>query len=428
MCGDNNALMFALDMGTTTLAGQLVDQRGHIRAHASVFNPQQAFGQDIIRRLEHATTVEGMDELREALRRGVAEVLDVLCQDAGIEASTIQRAVAAGNSGISVLARGSNTATLLRPPYRPDSRAGVDLAVAGLKVPLYLLPLVGGYVGGDLLAVLYGLDNPPAGSLVVDVGTNAEMALFDGKRWLATSVAAGPAFEGGNLSCGMPAQPGAVRGVQVEDERFSLDVIPAPHINAGHVSALGVCGSGVVEALAAALEHDLVGHDGTIADPDEVDTNLARYIGFQARMPGGSQSATEEGQAYVRIYRDARVDLRLTQEDIRQLQLAKGAVYAGAECLMQRAALEPAALQHVYITGALGGSIQPQVLNSIALLPQYMIKKVDFVRDGVLQGLVRFLKSEDGKNEVENMGKHIQLYPLSGTPAFESAFVRALNF
>ncbi|MCA1797547.1 MAG: ASKHA domain-containing protein [Geobacteraceae bacterium] len=389
--GDDKKLMFALDMGTTTLTGQLLDQNGSIRARATVFNPQQEFGPDIIRRLEHASTPEGRQQLRDALMRGTADILALLCKNARVQASTIHRAVAAGNSGITILARGGDGASLLRPPYRPDSCAGVNLSVPELEVPLYLFPLVGGYVGGDLLAVLYALKDPVPGSLIVDVGTNAEIALFDGARWLATSVAAGPAFEGGNISCGMPAQEGAVRGVHVENERFCLDIVPPQDKRAGAVSPRGLCGSAVVETLAAALEHGLVGCDGTIAAPDAV-------------------------------------DLRLTQEDIRQLQLAKGAVYAGAECLMQRAGLEPAALERVYITGALGSAMRPEMLNAIAMLPEYMIKKVEFVRNGVLYGLVRFLCSEEGDMEVENLRRQIRLYPLSGTPAFERAFVKALNF
>lgn len=428
MHNDDRGLMLALDMGTTTLAGQLVDHTGRSRARASMFNPQQEFGRDIISRLEHGLEPHGSKQLRDTLMRGVTELISLLCREAAVEASMISRAVAAGNSGISVLAHGGDGATLLRPPYRPHSCAGVDLDVAELKVPLYLFPLVGGYIGGDLLAVLYAIKNPVPGSLIIDVGTNAEMALFDGARWLTTSVAAGPAFEGGNISCGMPAQPGAVRGVEVENERFCLEIIPSRDKSTGCVSPLGLCGSAVVEALAAALDHGLVGCDGTIADPDSVDTNLARYIGISSARMGATQANTEEGQAYVRVYRDARVDLRLMQEDIRQFQLAKGAVYAGAECLMQRAGLESVQLQRVYITGALGSSMRPQTLNAIALLPEYMIEKVEFIRDGVLQGLVGFLLSKEGDKEIETLRERISLYPLSGTPAFEKAFVSSLNF
>jgi uncharacterized 2Fe-2S/4Fe-4S cluster protein (DUF4445 family) len=421
-CIKDNALMFALDMGTTTLVGKLVDSNGEIRAHAAVFNPQHKYGADIVRRLEYACSAEGKEQLRDALMRGISEVLAAVLKEAKVNAAAVRSAVAAGNAGISVLAVGGNAAALLRPPYRPASCAATCLSLDELDVPLYLFPLVGGYVGGDLLAVLYGLEEPIPGTLVVDVGTNAEMALFDGERWLATSVAAGPAFEGGNISCGMLARAGAVRRVYVEHERFGVEVISSRHSSAAVVQPQGLCGSGVVEALALALEHGLVGVDGTIADPDAVDTNMARYIGFSPTAAGNEQ------QAFIRVYRDAQVDLRLTQDDIRQLQLAKGAIYAGAECLMQRAGLEPDALQRVCITGALGASIRPEILYSIALLPEYMIKKVTFIEDGVIRGLVRFLKSEDAAPALESLREKIRLYPLSGTPAFERAFVAALNF
>jgi uncharacterized 2Fe-2S/4Fe-4S cluster protein (DUF4445 family) len=210
--------------------------------------------------------------------------------------------------------------------------------------------------------------------------------------------------------------------VYVEHERFGVEVIPSGDNPTAVVQPQGLCGSGVVEALAVALEHGLVGADGTVAEPDAVDTNMARYIGFSPAAAGNEQ------QAFVRVYRDAQVDLRLTQEDIRQLQLAKGAIYAGAECLMQRAGLEPDALQRVCITGALGASIRPEILHRIALLPEYMIKKVTFVEDGVIRGLIRFLKSEEAASALESLRKRIRLYPLSGTPAFERAFVAALNF
>ncbi|MFA5700027.1 MAG: ASKHA domain-containing protein [Desulfuromonas sp.] len=417
-------VMLALDLGTTTLGGRLVDATGQIVAQASIFNPQHTFGYDIIRRLEHATQPRGRRELQQALLHGITELFEVLLKDSALDAQAVARAVAAGNSAITLLARGADPAGLLRPPYRPDSCDGVSIAVDKLPVPLYLFPLAGGYVGGDLLAVLYGLGSPAAGSLVVDVGTNAEMALFDGARWLVTSVAAGPAFEGGNISCGMAAHRGAISGVHLEHERFRFDIIAAPE-DSGAVAPRGLCGSAVVEALVAGLQSGLVGRDGTLADPDEVETNLARYLGVEN---GGSENRAQGQQTYLRLYRDADVDLRLSQEDIRQLQLAKGAVYAGAQCLVERAGVEPTAIEHVYITGALGAAIRPEMLKEISLLPEYMIKRVVFAPDGVLRGLVQFLQDEHGEMVLEKLREKITLYPLSGTPAFERAFVAALNF
>lgn len=408
--------MLALDLGTTTLSAQLVDATGQIVAQASIFNPQQIFGSDIIRRLEHAVQPSGRREVQQTLLHGISELLAVLLHDSGITAQAISRAVAAGNSGITLMARGADPAGLLRPPYRPGNCDGATIAIDMLSVPLYLFPLAGGYVGGDLLAVLYGLGNPDAGSLVVDVGTNAEMALFDGERWLITSVAAGPAFEGGNISCGMPAGSGAICGVHLEHEHFNFDIISASEDAGTHITPRGLCGSAVVEALVVGLKAGLVGRDGTLADPDDVETNLARYLGSQGQ------------QAYLRLYRDADVDLRLSQEDIRQLQLAKGAVYAGAQCLVERAGVDPVSIGQVYITGALGAAIRPEMLKEIALLPAYMIKKVKFIPDGVLKGLVQFLQDEHGDLALEKLRERVILYPLSGTPAFERAFVAALNF
>ncbi len=417
---NSHKVMLALDLGTTTLGAQLVDEAGMVVAQASIFNPQHTFGHDIIRRLEYAAQPSGRLELQQALLCGIAELLAVLLKDSGVEVQAISRAVAAGNSAITLTARGVDPTGLLRPPYRPDSCDGASIIIDTLPVPLFLFPLAGGYVGGDLLAVLYGLGEPVAGSLVVDVGTNAEMALFDGERWLVTSVAAGPAFEGGNISCGMSARSGAIRGVHLEDERFCFEIICAPEGSGAHVTPRGLCGSAVVEALVVGLQSGLVGRDGTLADPDDVETSLARYLGVEDSAQGQ--------QAYLRLYRNAGVDLRLSQEDIRQLQLAKGAVYAGAQCLVERAGVDPTSIERVYITGALGAAICPEMLKEIALLPEYMIEKVVFSPDGVLGGLVQFLNDKDADLTLEKLRERITLYPLSGTPAFERAFVGALNF
>ena len=402
MDNTQDKLLFALDIGTTTIAGQLVAACGRSVARESVFNPQQRIGGDIISRLEYALQPEGALELRELMSQGVAELLSVLLQQAGTDSSSIARAVAAANSGISLLARGARVDSMLKPPYRPAESTAAMLEIAG--VPVYLFPLVGGFVGGDLLAVLYGMEAPRATTLVIDVGTNAEMALFDGQRWLATSVAAGPAFEGGNIGCGMPARAGAVCGVSLDGERLKLETIAPAGGTGAYTAPRGLCGSGVAEALAVGLTSGLVGRDGTLAQANAIENNLARYL------------AHRDGQACLRLYRDASTDLCLTQDDIRQLQLAKGAIYAGAECLLQRAGIDPAALQRVCITGALGTSISAQVLKEIALLPEYMIKKVIFIRDGVLAGLNRFLQTPDAESEVEALRSNISLYPCPEAP------------
>ena len=140
-----------------------------------------------------------------------------------------------------------------------------------MPVPLYLFPLVSGYVGGDLVAFLFACPPSKATTLYIDIGTNGEMALYEDGRWWVTSVPAGPAFEGGEIACGMAAVSGAVNRVRVEDDALRLATI-------GNRPPLGICGSGLVETIAAALDGGLIDRNGTIVAPDTVTTNLARYI------------------------------------------------------------------------------------------------------------------------------------------------------
>jgi uncharacterized 2Fe-2S/4Fe-4S cluster protein (DUF4445 family) len=280
--------------------------------------------------------------------------------------------------------------------------------MACLPVPLFLFPLVSGYVGGDLVAVLYQCGDCDAGTFVVDVGTNGEMALFNGEQWWVTSVAAGPAFEGGNISCGMVATTGAVTGVTLDGERLKLQV-------RGSSQPLGLCGSGLVEAISAGIAGGLIAADGTIADIDDVDNNLTRYLGHNA-----------QGRTLC-LYRDAKTLLQLSQDDIRQFQLAKGAIYAGAECLVARAGMSIDALNTVIVTGALGFSMGRRAMKDVALLPENMIKKVIFSDGGVIAGLSSYLIRGNAES-LQRLTTTLHPYPLSGTPHFEQAFVAALNF
>jgi uncharacterized 2Fe-2S/4Fe-4S cluster protein (DUF4445 family) len=178
----------------------------------------------------------------------------------------------------------------------------------------------------------------------------------------------------------------------------------------------GLAGSGLVEAVAVALEAGLLDASGRIVAPDEVSTNLVRHI---VETPAGRT---------LRLYRDAACELLLTQQDIRSLQLAKGAVRAGAECLLQRSGLEAGRLDEVVVTGAFGFSLVPAVLKRVAMLPANMVDKVRFVPGGALEGVCRLLCDPEGPARVQALADSLQAYPLSGTPAFEKAFLRGLDF
>ncbi|MDY0189740.1 MAG: ASKHA domain-containing protein [Desulfuromonas sp.] len=404
---DEQQLLLALDLGTTTLAGRLLNLQGEVCAEATLFNPQGRHGADVVRRMEAAMSGCGA-ELQQDLHQGIDALVTRLLHQCQAQREQISAAAAAGNPAISCLLQGLAVDKLLYPPHRPASLAAAWVALECLPVPLFLFPLVSGYVGGDLVAVLYQYADCAAGTFFVDVGTNGEMALFNGEQWWVTSVAAGPAFEGGNISCGMVAQTGAVTGVALDGERLKLQV-------RGGGQPQGLCGSGLVEAISAGIAGGLIAADGTIADMDDVDNNLTRYLGHDA-----------QGRTLC-LYRDAKTLLQLSQDDIRQFQLAKGAIYAGAECLVARAGMSVDALNTVIVTGALGFSMGRRAMKDVALLPENMIKKVIFSDGGVIAGLSSYLIRGNAES-LQRLTTALHPYPLSGTPHFEQAFVAALNF
>ncbi len=405
-------MVLAFDLGTTTLAARLLDDAGRTLAEGHLLNPQVSFGRDVIRRLEAARGGAGR-QLQSLLVRAMGELAERLCRQIGRPLTAIGAAAAAANPAVSLLLQGLPVDSVLFPPYRPTQSAGVTLDPASLElplpVPLYLFPLISGYVGGDLVAFLFGENEAGAGTFFLDIGTNGELAWFDEDGWWTTSVPAGPAFEGGEITCGMALERGAVVDVAVAGERLALTIHDGG-------PPRGLCGSGLAAAIATAREEGLIDAGGTIVDPLTVATNLARII-----------VDTKAGRA-LRLYRDASADLLLTQQDIRNFQLAKGAIKAGVECLLQRAGSAPEEVRQVIVTGAFGLSLPPTVLKRVAMLPASMVDKVRFVPGGALGGVGRMLLASGGPAAVAALADRLKPYPLSGTPAFEAAFLHALDF
>lgn len=403
-------LLLALDLGTTTLAGRLLDTQGQMLAEGKVANPQRVLGADIIRRLEAALAGEG-ERLQSLLIDGITALLDDLLRAAGAERQEIAAAALAANPGVTALLCGDDLHPILFPPHRPKNLAlrSLDLPELRLPVPLTVFPLLSGYVGGDLVACLYGLASPAEGTLCIDLGTNGEIAIRSAAGWLATSVPAGPAFEGGEISCGQLAAAGAISNVTSKGDRLQLEVI-------GNGPPTGLAGSGLFALIAVAVERGLIDHSGRILGPAEVESNLARYL-----RPDGSAQA-------LCLYRDATREIVVTQADIRAFQLAKGAVRAGIEALLARAEVAATTVEQVIVTGAFGLSLDRERLKSVAILPSGMVEKAVFIPGGALAGVQRFLLQSQGRAELQGLAEKMRSYPLSGTPAFERSFLAALDF
>lgn len=411
----------AIDLGTTTIAAALVataDNR--IVASCGGLNPQRQCGLDLIARLEYAgRSPEHLRQLQQLVNAALAEFSLQLLDRAGVAADAVTLVAIAGNPTMSHLLLGLPVATLARPPYRPQSTAAHSLSTAELgwpfDLPAYVFPSPGGFVGGDTVAFLYGLGFPeshaasPAPCLFLDLGTNGEIALLAGGRLSATSAAAGPAFEAGNLSCGVAALPGAIDRVGVADGRLQV------HTLAGR-PATGLCGSGVLDSIALLLQEGLLDSTGSLGDPAQI------------ASPLGGRLEVVDGERHFVLYRDAVRRVALSQADIRQVQLAKGAVRAGMEVLCSRAGIAADDIAAVVITGSFGAALSLDSLKSVGVLTENMVKNARFVREGALAGAVRRLSLLQSAEAVAALADAIRVVPLSGTPLFEHYFIEQINF
>jgi uncharacterized 2Fe-2S/4Fe-4S cluster protein (DUF4445 family) len=404
----------AIDLGTTTLAASLVDcNSGKRLAITGALNPQRRFGADVVTRLDAAVnSIQHQKEMATLIRIELRRMGQELCDTTGIAWGDVKKAAIAGNPAMQHILMGLDPRSLAYPPYRPLYVAGTHLGAADLewdgKADIYIFPMPGGFVGGDTVAFVYGAE-PGEATLCLDLGTNGEIALIAGETVWATSAAAGPAFEGGNLSCGMAALPGAISSVRIEGERLRLQVI-------GNGQPCGICGSGAIEAVTELLRCDILETGGRLRESAEIDSNLAaRVIEYQG------------ASAFV-LHRDAERQIVLSQDDIRQLQLAKAALRAGIDVLSERSRIQCNALKHVILTGSFGAVVRAEWLKTIGIFDESMVQPTRFTPEGALAGVERALACKDVFAAVDDLAHRFRVVPLSGTPLFETLFMRHIDF
>jgi uncharacterized 2Fe-2S/4Fe-4S cluster protein (DUF4445 family) len=241
------------------------------------------------------------------------------------------------------------------------------------------------------------------------MGTNGEISLVVGDTIWATSAAAGPAFEGGNLTCGMAALAGAISSVSIAGERVQLATIK-------NSAPVGICGSAAIQTVTELLQLDIIEPGGRLRDSGEIPSNLATRV------------IQHHGENAFVLHRDARQLLVLTQGDIRQIQLAKGAIRAGMDVLADKARIRFQALTEVVLTGSFGAVLQPEWLKTIGIFDEGMVHITRFTPEGALAGVERALVAADGFASVEQLGKRFRVVPLSGTPLFETLFMQQIDF
>lgn len=403
----------SLDIGTTTLVLTLVNlNNGEELGGASALNPQAVYAQDVLSRIKFASEEDGLKQMQSVLTAEVNRMTGELASRCGIDTENIYEAVYSGNTCMLHLAAGASPKSLGKYPYTPAIRGGqsVGAEALGLNISkrglVYLPPIISPYVGADITSGLLAVSlfERRGITLFIDIGTNGEMALgVDGKVF-AASTAAGPAFEGMNISCGMRAGAGAIERVEISEDGITTKVI-------GGGAPAGICGSGLIDAAGELVVNGIVGKNGRFSPPENT-AFPSRFI------------KTEEGKTAFRI--DG--DVYLTQNDIRQIQLAKGAVRAGIEFLMKEHCTKPEDVDGVLIAGSFGYHLRAESLINIGLLQKEFGGKIEFVGNTSGTGGKAFLLDSRHRKEMEEKVKTVSALELANMPDFERLFVKCLNF
>jgi uncharacterized 2Fe-2S/4Fe-4S cluster protein (DUF4445 family) len=417
--GDTTAESFGLvvDIGTTTLVVSLVDLgNGNELAVASALNPQSSHAQDVLSRIRFASEAKGLEEMRLGVINEINRLTRQVVEETGLSQGRIYETIFSGNTCMLHLAAGVNPASLGRYPYtllltggeyRDGAEMGLDSSPFGI---VYLPPVISAYVGADITSGILAtrLHEEPETTLFIDIGTNGEMAIADNGRLWSTSTAAGPAFEGMNISFGMRAGAGAI-------ERFAITADGEVEIAIiGDTDATGICGSGLLDVVAELVTAGVIAANGRFVSPQ----SAAIPKKLKARL-------VEKNGKIVFLVTE---NVWLTQKDIRQVQLAKGAIRAGIQLLLRHTWMSEAAVKKVLIAGSFGYHLRAESLIAIGLLPPEFKDRIEFVGNTSKTGGETFLLNRGSRDEMERLVHEVEVVELANSLDFDKVFVAALPF
>jgi len=416
----------AIDLGTTTIVATLFDLfRGTSRAIASSMNPQVGFGDDVIARISRVRENHGaLAELQQSVLKALNGLIQSLTEEARVPARQIYEVVVAGNSTMQQTLCGLDPSALGEVPFvqvleRPLSVPAAQLGLAvNPGADLFVFPQVGGFVGGDTVAGILAarMDQASEPMLLVDIGTNGEIVLAHNGGMEATSTAAGPAFEGARIVQGMRATAGAIEKVIIADD-VVVNVI-------GNAKPMGLCGTALIDAVAELLRCGVIDETGRIVPPDEAPEALPFRLRRRLTPVDGETHfllVAAEGSA-------SGEPIYLWQKDVRELQLATGAIRAGINILLRRAGLEPAQLGRVLLAGAFGNFIRRSNARRIGLLPQIPCGRIHFIGNAASLGAKLALLAAEERERATGFTEKVTHVDLSLDPEFQMEFGMSMIF
>ncbi|MDP4176840.1 MAG: ASKHA domain-containing protein [Bacillota bacterium] len=406
-----------VDIGTTTLVTSLIDiKSGTELENVSSLNPQSLYAQDVLSRIKFASEEEGLNTMYSAIINEINKMISEITGKLKISKDNIYEIIFSGNTTMLHLAANVNPYSLGKYPYVPELKCGeyikskehnLDISKFGL---IYLPPIISAYVGADITSGILAVQlyKEKGITLFVDIGTNGEMAISINGKLYATSTAAGPAFEGMNINCGMRAGKGAVELFNVEDD-ISITVKTI-----GNVESTGICGSGLLDIVGELVNHGVITSNGKFVDPEK--NNLPDALKERLEKIDGKTIFKITSNVY------------LSQKDIRQVQLAKGAVRAGIEFLLKSKEISPSEVDRVLIAGSFGYHLRAKSLINIGLLPQEFNGKIEFVGNTSKTGGQVFLLNKHYRDEIKKLTEKIEVVELANCKDFDKVFVKCLGF
>jgi uncharacterized 2Fe-2S/4Fe-4S cluster protein (DUF4445 family) len=424
----DKAYGLAVDVGSTTIAGHLCDlSSGDVVASAGIMNPQIRFGEDLMSRVSYVMMNPGGDaDMTRAVREAINGLAASVANEARIDIKNILEATFVGNPIMHHLLLGIDPTELGGAPFALASDSSLTFWASEIDLRIhpnariYVLPCIAGHVGADTAGVI--LSEAPHETnemtLIVDVGTNAEIVLGNRHRLLAASSPTGPAFEGAQISCGQRAAPGAIERVRIDprtlEPRFRVigsdkwSDEPGFAEATKQIGVTGVCGSGIIEALAEMYLAGIINQDGV------VDGALA------ARSP----RIQPEGRTFSYLLHDGEPVLRITQNDVRAIQLAKAALYAGARLLMDRMGVER--VDRITLAGAFGSHIDVKFAMILGMIPDCDLAKVTSAGNAAGTGARIALLNLAAREEISRVVRAVEKVETAVEPLFQQHFVEAM--
>ncbi|MDH4141120.1 MAG: ASKHA domain-containing protein [Chloroflexota bacterium] len=446
----DRAFGVAIDVGSTTIAGHLANLvDGTILASAGVMNPQIRFGEDLMSRVSYVMMHEGGDrELTDAVRKALDGLLATLANRAGIKRAEVLELTLVGNPIMHHLVLGIDPTPLGSAPFALATDEAVEVPVSELGLHAhpgaraYFLPCIAGHVGADTAGVILAEEPHLADrlTLVVDVGTNAEIVLGDRRRLLAASSPTGPAFEGAQISAGQRAAPGAIERVRIDpaslEPRFRVIGVDAwsdapdfaEQVADAGTGVTGICGSGIIEVVAELYLAGVVTADGVIdgalaARSPRVIAD-GRTFSYVLHDPGPGSGASAGRQAAGAPSDALGLRILVTQGDVRAIQLAKAALYAGVRLLMDKLAVDT--VDDVRLAGAFGSQIDPLHAMILGLVPDCELDHVRAAGNAAGTGALIALLSGEARREIEAVVRRVEKVETAVEPRFQEHFVEAL--